>query len=56
MIGGKDSDMQADSNAGVTIRRHDLTYNDGTLESNAKTHKIYLLRETPSLLTASVVT
>ena len=56
MIGDKDSDMQAASNAGVGIRCHFLANSHGAVLSNAATHKIYLLREGLSLLSESVAT
>ena len=56
MIGDKDSDMQAASNASVGIRCLYLTSADEAIVSNAATHKIYSLRNGISLLSESVGT
>lgn len=50
MIGDKDSDMQAASNAGVGIRCHYLPDGDKNPISAAATHQIYSLREGVALL------
>lgn len=56
MIGDKDSDMQAACKAGVGVRCHYLAGADGAILSSAATHKIHLLREGISLLSASIAT
>lgn len=56
MIGDKDSDMQAASQAGVGIRCHYLASTDGATVSNAATHKLYSLREAILLLSQTVAT
>jgi D-glycero-D-manno-heptose 1,7-bisphosphate phosphatase len=56
MIGDKDSDMQAASNAGVGIRCHYLSDGHEEALSAAATHKIYSLREGISLLSEAVAT
>ena len=55
-LGGKDSDMQASSKAGVGVRCHYLTngYEGGL--SSAVTPKIHSLREGILLLSESVAT
>lgn len=56
MIGDKDSDMQAASQAGVGIRCHYLADVLDEVLSSAATHKIHALREGISLLSESVAT
>lgn len=56
MIGDKNSDMQAASNAGVGVRCHYLASADGAIVSHSATHKIYSLREGATLLSESVAT
>jgi D-glycero-D-manno-heptose 1,7-bisphosphate phosphatase len=56
MIGDKDSDMQAASQAGCGVRCHYLAGADEAIVSNAATHKIYSLREGILLLSESVAT
>jgi hypothetical protein len=55
-LGGKDSDMQAASKAGVRVRCHYLAGAVGEIVSNVATHKIHSLREGASLLSESVAT
>ena len=56
MIGDKDSDMQAASNASVGIRCQYLASADEVNMSNAATHKIYSLRDGILLLSESDAT
>lgn len=53
MIGDKDSDMQAASQAGVGIRCHYLAGAEGKVVSDVATHEIRSLREGISLLSRS---
>jgi len=53
MIGDKDSDMQAASEAGVGVRCHYLADADGAILSKVATHKIHFLREGILLLTGN---
>lgn len=50
MIGDKESDMQAASQAGVGVRCHYLAGTDGAVMSNVATHTIHSLLEGISLL------
>ena len=55
-LGGKDSDMQAASKAGVGLRCHYLADGHEGVMSSVATHKIHSLREGILLLSESVAT